>query len=80
MNDREILDKLWEACRETPFSSFSLQHKLDLRPQEETATRSLLVDMADSREVKHGYRIKLVADTMFKLIPQGRGDSDSPKR
>ena len=79
MNDREILDKLWEACRETPFSSFSLQRKLDLRPQEETATRSLLVDMADSREVKHGYRIKLVADTMFKLIPQGRGDSDSPK-
>ena len=41
MNDREILDKLWEACRETPFASFSLQRKLDLRPQEDTATRKL---------------------------------------
>ena len=76
MNDREILEKLWEACRETPFSSFSLQRKLDLRPQEETATRSLLVDMADSREVKHGYRIKLVESTMYKLIPQAQGDSE----
>ena len=79
MNDREILDKLWEACRETPFASFSLQRKLDLRPQEDTATRKLLGDMADSGEVKHGYRIKLVASTMFKLIPQAECDSDSPK-
>ena len=39
MTDREILDRLWEAYRETPFASFSLTRKLDLRPQEHTAVR-----------------------------------------
>ena len=79
MTEPEILDRLWEAHRETPFASFSLQRKLDLRPQEDTATRKLLGDMADSGEVKHGYRIKRVASTMFKLIPQGQGDGDTAK-
>ena len=79
MNDREILDKLWEACRETPFASLMMQRKLDLRPQEDTATRRLLGDMADSGEVKHGYRIKRVASAMYKLISQTQGDSDSLK-
>ena len=79
MNDREILDKLWEAHRETPFASFSLQRKLDLRPQEDTATRKLLGDMSDSGEVRSGYRIKRVASAMFKLIPQTQGDSDTAK-
>ena len=79
MNDREILDRLWEAYRETPFASLMMQRKLELRPQEDTATRRLLGDMADSREVKHGYRIKRVASAMYKLISQAQGDSDSPK-
>ena len=79
MNDREILDRLWEAHRETPFASFSLTRKLDLRPQEHTATLRLISDLADSGETQNGYRIKLVASTMFKLIPQAECDSDSPK-
>ena len=79
MNDREILDGLWEAYRETPFALFSLTRKLDLRPQEDTATRRLLGDMAVSGEVKHGYRIKRVASVMYKIIAQPQGDSDSLK-
>ena len=34
---------------------------------------------ADSGEVKHGFRIKRVASTMYKLISQAEGDSDSQK-
>ena len=79
MNDKEILDRLWEEYRETPFASLMMQRKLDLRHKEIAATRNLIGDMADSREVKHGYRIKRVASTMFKLIPQAECDSDSPK-
>ena len=30
-------------------------------------------------EVRSGYRIKRVASTMFKLIPQGQGDGDTAK-
>ena len=79
MNDKEILDRLWEEYRETPFASLMMQRKLDLRHKEIAATRNLIGDMADSREVKHGYRIKRVASTMFKLIPQGQGDGDTAK-
>ena len=79
MNDREILDRLWEAHRETPFASLMMQRKLDLRLQEDTATRRLLGDMADSGDVRSGYRIKRVASTMYKLILQGQGDSDTAK-
>lgn len=79
MNDKEILDRLWEEYRETPFASLMMQRKLDLRHKEIAATRNLIGDMADSREVKHGYRIKRVASTMFKLIPQGQRDGDTAK-
>ena len=79
MNDREILDRLWEAHRETPFASLMMQRKLDLRPQEHTATLKVLSDMASSGETQNGYRIKRVASTMFKLIPQAQGDGDSLK-
>ena len=56
-----------------------MQRKLDLRPQEAAAARKLLGNMADSGEVKHGYRIKRVESTMYKFISQAQGDSDSPK-
>ena len=79
MNDREILDRLWEAHRRTPFDSLMMQRKLDLRPQEAAAARKLLGDISDSGEVRSGYRIKRVASAMFKLIPQAQGDSDSLK-
>ena len=79
MNDREILDRLWEAHRETPFASLMMRRKLDLLPQEDDAARKLLGSMADSGEVRSGYRIKRVASTMYKLIPQAQGDSDSLK-
>ena len=61
MNDREILDRLWEAHRETPFAYFSLPLRMNLRPQEHTAQLRVLSDLADSGEVKHGYRIKSIA-------------------
>ena len=67
MNDREILDRLWEAHRETPFASFSLPLRMNLRPQEHTATLKVLSDMADSGEVRSGYRIKRVASTVYKM-------------
>ena len=79
MNDREILDRLWEAHRETPFASLMMQRKLDLRPQEDTATRRLLGDIADSGEVKHGYRIKRVASTVYKMTQTQQGDCDTAK-
>ena len=52
MNDREILNRLWEAHRETPFASLMMQRKLDLRPQEHTAVLNLIGDLADSGEVR----------------------------
>ena len=79
MNDREILDRLWEAHRETPFATFSLQRKLDLRHDALRTVLNLINDMADSGEVRSGYRIKRVASTMYKLISQAECDSDSPK-
>ena len=79
VNDKEILDRLWEAHRETPFASLMMRRKLDLLPQEDDAARKLLGSMADSGEVRSGYRIKRVASTMYKLIPQAQGDSDSLK-
>ena len=77
MTDKEILNLLWEACRETPFATFSLQRKLDLRHDDLAAVLNLINDMADSGEVRSGYRIKRVASTMYKLISQAECDSDS---
>ena len=67
MNDREILDRLWEAYRETPFASLMMQRKLDLRHDELTAVLNLINDMADSGEVQSGYRIKRVASAVLKM-------------
>ena len=67
MNEKEILTLLWEAHRETPFATFSLQRKLDLRHDDLAAVLNLLNDMADSGETQNGYRIKRVADTVFKM-------------
>ena len=79
MNDREILDRLWEAHRETPFASFSLQRKLDIRHNAVRTVLNLINDMADSGEVRSGYRIKRVASTVYKMTQAQQGDSDSPK-
>ena len=79
MNDKEILDRLWEEYRETPFASFTLERKLNLTKSEYREVLNLLGDMSDSGEVRSGNRIKRVASTMFKLIPQAECDSDSPK-
>ena len=65
------------TCRETPFATFSLQRKLDLRHDDLRAVLNLINDMADSGEVRSGYRIKRVASTMYKLISQAECDSDS---
>ena len=79
MNDREILDRLWEAHRRTPFDSLMMRRKLDLRHNAVRTVLNLINDMADSGEVRSGYRIKRVASTMYKLIPQAQGDSDTAK-
>ena len=79
MNDKEILDRLWEEYRETPFASFTLERKLNLTKSEYREVLNLLGDMADSGEVKHGFRIKRVASTMYKLIPQAQGEGDTAK-
>ena len=52
---------------------------LDLRPQEDTATRKLLGDMSDSGEVRSGYRIKRVASTVYKMTQAQPSDSDTVK-
>ena len=79
MNDKEILDRLWEEYRETPFASFTLERKLNLTKSEYREVLNLLGDMSDSGEVRSGNRIKRVASTMFKLIPQGQRDGDTAK-
>ena len=79
MNDKEILDRLWEAHRETPFATFSLQRKLDLRRDDLAAVLNLLNDMADSGEVRSGYRIKRVASTIYKMTQAQQSDGDTLK-
>ena len=79
MTDKEILTVLWDAHRETPFATFSLQRKLDLRHDALRTVLNLINDMADSGDVRSGYRIKRVASTVYKLISQAECDSDSPK-
>ena len=68
MNQKEILDRLWEAYRETPVASFVLQRKLNLRHDELSRVLNLLGDLADSGAIQNGYRIKRVASTVYKLI------------
>ena len=79
MNDREILNRLWEACRETPFASFTLERKLNLTKSEYRDVLNLIGDMADSGEVRSGYRIKRVASTVYKMTQAQQKDSDSLK-
>ena len=79
MNDKEILDRLWEANRETPFASLMMQRKLDLRHNELPAVLNLIGDMADSGETQNGYRIKRVASTVYKMTQTQQGDCDTAK-
>ena len=79
MNDREILNRLWEACRETPFASFTLERKLNLTKSEYRDVLNLIGDMADSGEVRSGYRIKRVASTVYKMTQAQQGDCDTAK-
>ena len=76
MTDKEILDKLWDAYRETPFASFSLQRRLNLRHNAIPRVLNLVADMSDSGEVRNGYRIKRVASTLYKLMQATQGQSD----
>jgi hypothetical protein len=79
VNDREILNRLWEACRETPFASFTLERKLNLTKSEYRDVLNLIGDMADSGEVRSGYRIKRVASTVYKMTQAQQGDCDTAK-
>ena len=79
MTDKEIIALLWDAHRETPFATFSLQRKLDLRHDDLRAAINLINDMAESGEVRSGYRIKRVASTVYKLTQAQPSDSDSLK-
>lgn len=79
MTDKEILNRLWEAHRETPFASFVLQRKLNLRHDALLRVLNLLGDMADSEETQNGYRIKRVASTVYKMTQAPQGKSDTAK-
>ena len=79
MTEVEILDQLWDAHHETPFASFSLQRKLDLRHDEVKDALSLISDMSETGEVRNGIRIKKVASTLYKLIQSTQDACDSPK-
>ena len=79
MNEKEILDRLWEAHRDRPFASLSLQRTLDLRRDEMKDALCLISDMSDSGEVRNGYRIRKVASTVYKLIQSTQDDGDSLK-
>ena len=79
MTDKEILNLLWEAYRESPFASFSLQRKLDLRRDDLAAVLNLIGDMADSGETQNGYRIKRVASTVYKMTQAQQSDGDTLK-
>ena len=79
MTDKEILAVLWDAHRETPFATFSLQRKLGLRHDDLAAVLNLINDMADSGDVRSGYRIKRVASTVYKLTQAQQSDGDTVK-
>ena len=79
MNEKEILRRLWDVFRETPFATSTLQSKLDLRHDELTATLRLLQEMSESGETQNGYRIKRVASTVYKMTQAQANESDSLK-
>ena len=56
-----------------------MQRKLDLRHNDLAAVLNLIGDMADSGEVRSGYRIKRVASTVDKMAQAQQNDSDSLK-
>ena len=74
-----ILDRLWEVRRDRTFAASSLQLILDLQPQEHTDALRLLDDMSESREMRHGYRVKRVASTLYKLIQANERKDDKGK-
>lgn len=80
-----ILDRLWEAYRETAFASFSSAlSELDLSHDELTVLIATITDMADNGTVRAGYWVRRVAPTGYKLIQSTQDEStqcegDSPK-
>ena len=58
MTDKALLDKLWQAYDEQPFSKFSLQRNSDLSPDDLTATLRLLQEISDTGDQKYGFRVK----------------------
>ena len=56
-----------------------MQRKLDLRHNDLAAVLNLIGDMADSGEVRSGYRIKRVASTVDKMAQAQQNDCDSLK-
>ena len=71
------LNALWNAYRDTPFTTFSIQRTLDLSTNELTEILNLLKRMSDTGETQNRYRIKRVASTMYKLIQTQANESDS---
>ena len=62
-----ILDRLWEAYRDIPFASFSLQRKLDLSHEELGILLNTIADLADNGTARAGYRAKRTSTTTYKL-------------
>ena len=79
MTDQQILDRLWQEYRETPFASFGLQRKLDLPSEELKDILCILSDMSDSGEIRNGYIVKRVASTIYKLRQHTQHEPDSMK-
>ena len=81
MTDKEILASAVGGVPRDHHSQVSVcQRKLE-PPARMTSPRcsDLLNDMADSGEVRSGYRIKRVASTTYKLISQAQNDRDSER-
>lgn len=78
MSDKALLDKLWQAYAEQPFSKYNLQGKSDLSHDNLTATLRLLQEMGETGTEKHGFRVKKPTSTVFKLIPTKKDVQISP--
>ena len=79
MSDKALLEKLWQSYGDKPFSKFSLHRKSDLCHDEIDTGLWLLQEMSESGETQNGYRIKRVADTVYKMTQAQANDSDSLK-
>ena len=79
MNEKEILQRLWDVFRETPFATSTLQRKLDLRHDELTATLRLLQEMSENGQPQSGYTVKPVASKVYKLVKTQVNESEPAK-